>query len=111
MEPHLVAIDASQAGQLAPRQQERLLDRVLGEVRVAQDADGDGEAPAAVEIDELAERDVIARPCSLDQRVSPDCLRSRRVPALREVSMVSRTNRFDFNQFGSGSHGRGDGGC
>jgi len=67
MEPDLEALRISQPRELAPGEEECLLDGVLGPLRIAQDAIRDRVAEVAVEIDELTESGIVPFASLFDQ--------------------------------------------
>ena len=67
MEPAVEAIRVAQPRKVAPGDDERLLGRVLGTVRVTQDEAGNGVESADRDARQLRERVVIARHRPLDQ--------------------------------------------
>ena len=75
MEPHAEALGIAQLWELAPAQQECLLDRVLGMLGVTQDAVGDGVAAVAMHVDELGECVLVAVARPFDQPVRHRALR------------------------------------
>ena len=67
MEPDLETLRVSQPWEIAPREEECLLNGVLGPLDIAKDPKRDGVATVAVEIDELPEGDIVAIACPFDQ--------------------------------------------
>jgi hypothetical protein len=67
VEPDLEAFGVAQPRELAPGEEECLLDGVLGPLDIAKDPIRDGVATVAVQIDELLEGDIVARLCPFDQ--------------------------------------------
>src|SRR4029079_7262977 len=67
MQPRTEALRVAQPREFTPGEEECLLDGVLRSLGIAQDPIRDGEAQVAVEVDELAESDVVAVLRSLDQ--------------------------------------------
>jgi hypothetical protein len=66
--------------ELAPGEEECLLNGVLSALDIAQDSIRDGVAEVAVEVHEVAERDIVAIPRSFDQaRPHVTVLRTRPV--------------------------------
>src|SRR4029078_10561136 len=66
MQPGVEAIRVAKAAQVAPGDDERLLDRVVGEVAVVEHQLGNVEEAADRGGRELGERGPIASPCPLD---------------------------------------------
>jgi len=78
VEPAIETLDVAQLGQLAPAPDERLLDGVLGEVRVAQDESGNRVEAVDLAGRELPEGFSIPALRSLDEilpHVRPPCSR------------------------------------
>ena len=67
MEPGREALGITEPGELPPREEECLLDGVLGAFDIAKDPVRDGVALVAVQVDERGEGDVIAIPSPFDQ--------------------------------------------
>ena len=67
MDPGVEAIRVPQVRELAPRHDEGVLQRVLGEPRVAQDPEGDRVQPIADLVHQARERVSISRPGPLDE--------------------------------------------
>lgn len=67
MQPGIEAIGVAQCPKVAPRPDERLLDRVAGQVGIAQDEEGGCVQPGETDIDERGEGVMIASPRSLDE--------------------------------------------
>ena len=78
VEPRRETLRIAELRELAPGEEECLLDGVLGAFDIAKDPVRDGVAPIAVEVDELREGDVVASLCSLDQPRSHGRLSLRR---------------------------------
>ncbi len=72
VQPHLEATRVTQPWQLAPGEEECLLDGVLGPLDVAKDPIRDGVAAVTVQIDQLREGALVAVPRPLDQPLSHD---------------------------------------
>jgi hypothetical protein len=66
MEPDLEAFRIAEPGQLPPREEECLLDRVLGPLDIAKDPIRDGVATVAVQVDKLGEGCFVALPRPFD---------------------------------------------
>jgi 4-hydroxy-2-oxoheptanedioate aldolase len=67
MEPWAEAFRIAQPREFSPREEECLLDGVLGPLGIAQDPIGDGVAEVAVQVDELREGDVVTLSRPFDQ--------------------------------------------
>ena len=67
MEPDLEALGVSEPRELAPGEEECLLDGVLCSLDVPEDPIRDGVAAVAVQVDELGEGDLVTLPRPLDQ--------------------------------------------
>ncbi len=67
MEPDLEALGVAQPRELAPGEEECLLDGVLRPLHVPEDPVRDGEAAVAFQVDELGEGALVALPRPLDQ--------------------------------------------
>ena len=67
MEPGLEALRIAQPRELAPGEEECLLDGVLGPLDIAKDPVRDGVAAVTVQVDEVREGDVVAVPRPFDQ--------------------------------------------
>ena len=67
MQPGTEALRVAQPGELAPGEEECLLDGVLCTLGIAKDPIRDREAQVAVEVDELGEGDIVTLPCPFDQ--------------------------------------------
>jgi len=67
MEPDLEALRIAQPWQLAPGEEQCLLDGVLGPLDIAEDPVRDGEAAVTVQVEELGKGDIVAIPRSLDK--------------------------------------------
>ena len=67
MEPDIEALGVAQPWELAPGEEECLLDGVLRPLHVPEDPERDGVAPIAVQVDELGEGALVASPRQLDQ--------------------------------------------
>ena len=90
MEPDLEALRISQPRELAPGEEECLLDGVLGLLDIAKDPVRDGVAAVTVEVDQVREGAFVAPPRQLDQpRSHCATSRLRRSWALQRVKMVT----------------------
>jgi hypothetical protein len=67
MKPDLEALGVAEPRELAPGEEDRLLDGVLGPLPIAQDPMGDGVAAVTVEVDQVREGAFVAFPRLLDQ--------------------------------------------
>jgi hypothetical protein len=67
MEPGVETLRILQLGKLAPRQQERLLDGILGPLDIAKDPVCDGAAAPAGQVDKRGEGELVAIACPFDQ--------------------------------------------
>jgi hypothetical protein len=67
MEPDVEAFGIAEPRKVAPGEEECLLDGVTRPFAIAKDPIRDGVAPAAVEVDELGEGDVVAPTSPFDQ--------------------------------------------
>ena len=67
VQPGVEAIRITEPGQIAPRTDQALLDRILGQVRVAEDQTGGCVQPPKGAIDQLGEGVMIASPGPVDE--------------------------------------------
>ena len=67
MEPGVEPVRIAKSGQIPPGSDERLLDRVARELRVAEDQAGSRVQPREADIDERGEGVMLASPRSLDE--------------------------------------------
>ena len=67
MKPSVEPVRVAETGQVAPRADERLLDRVARELRVAEDQAGGRVQPREMRVDERGEGVMLALPRSFDQ--------------------------------------------
>ena len=67
MEPDLETLRVTQPRELAPGEEECLLDGVLGPLGVPKDSVRDRVAPVSVQVDQLGEGDLVARSRQFDQ--------------------------------------------
>ena len=95
-EPGIEAVGVAQAGQVAPAGDERLLDRVLGAIGVAQDEARHGEEPVDDARHDHVERLPVALGCSLHERSLHASLPPARpiVAALTPYCLVGVAKRF-----------------
>ena len=102
MEPRPEALGVTQPRELPPRDEERLLNGILGLLRVAKDPVRDRIAEVAVKVDELTEGDVVALLRPFDQpRPHLRLSLGARPWALHPSQMVAPRKRFIRPECGS----------
>src|SRR5207302_5301841 len=95
MEPDLEALGVSEPRELAPGEEECLLDRVLCSLDVPENPVRDGVAAVTVQVDEIREGALVAVACPLDQPVSHDLPpAASALRALHRLEMVAGPERF-----------------
>jgi hypothetical protein len=101
--PDLEALGVAQPWELAPGEEECLLDSVLGPLDIAQDPVGDGVAAVTVQVEELGEGDLVARACSFDQpRSHGRTSRLRPNRTLLPMEMIGPGQRFKAHETSRG---------
>ena len=89
MEPGTEALGITEPRELTPREEECLLDGVLGAFDIAKDPVRDRVALVAVQVDELGEGDVVALPGPFDQPRPHEAASSGARWALHPLLMVA----------------------
>ncbi|MEA2549270.1 MAG: hypothetical protein QOE42_1868 [Chloroflexota bacterium] len=95
-EPRREALRVTEPGELTPREEECLLDGVLGAFDIAKDPVRDGVALVAVQVDQLPEGDIVAVAGLFDQPRPHERVSSGAVPALHPLLMVAPGPRFNL---------------